>query len=397
MPTNVIPYSTVSHATSCAEDRQRWVINYLSGPGPQRREQQRFTVVEEPLPDRPSQHEDLPPLEEDDFEFLGQLTRLRWQLASRALLLLERATDVVIQLFRAESSLAWKNSLHVSLQRLRRARVQGSLFPWRIVVRTREKEMLSGVLPRYADFLGIGVDVDDFHEVRPLGRCQAGYGDGQEGLVGGLILDATSNVTHAVTCGHVLARQCGSLSPPFRPREEIDPRRQRGTTHWPDVALLDHGNPCHEVPPPNAPTVQPMNQAAIDRCVTDLLPVYKRHPHARRNAGLVASTNSLVSVGDTTYRFPHVSIIPRRIEYAFGMVTLPLSKHYSKPGESGAWVCGADSSWLGMVVGGMEGGVTYAVEAGALMAFVSAILGRSGPGIRTPSQPPLLLARAWGA
>lgn len=402
MATNIVPYSTATQARLRARERERWVLGHLSRGG-----EQTFHLLEEPLPGTPERSgpEEAPetPRFEGEFESFGQLARLRWQLRGDALLLLERATDVITQLLRRDSgSSAWKQTTRISLHPLRRAFFQRTLFPWKIRVLTTSQQLLINSLQRYTDFLGIGVDVDDYQHATPLGRCQGDYG-GMEGVIGGLLLDTTTNDTYAVTCAHVLAPGCGSRvdQPGGPPRRRPGPMAppptppQGGISNVPDVALLGDGNPCFEVPRAVAHTVEPASQADIDRHILNILPVHKTHPDARRVTGVITSVVSTIALGDRAYRFPHVSIVPRRIEYLWGALTLPLTRHFSKPGESGSWICGDASSWLGMIVGGAAGGTSFAVEASALLDFLATMLigRRPAPPARLISAP--LLARTW--
>lgn len=364
MTTNLVPYTTQDRARTRAMARRTWLAAQLRESSSERGPQWR---VEERPPEGSST--DRRSLDDSPFEQLGQLARLKWQMNSLPCLLLERLTDLVLADTYDQGDKSSSSPFAVKLQPLPIG-VHRNLFPWRAVICSHDERRIAEQVRKYADWLGIGVDLEEPATVRFTGRCTADYG-GFAGLVGGLL---EGDDLYALTCHHVVTANCGSLAP-LPTLGQVPPTI---STSVPDAVLLRSGTPCFHVPSQDARPYALATNPLIEHIMLKRLPVSQNHPEASvRIAGVVKATVSTTTVGDKVVRGPLVEIIPDRKSYLFGLLKLPLgAKHFSSPGDSGGWVIDTGTrSWLGVVTAGDDRGSTYATNASFLLEYFRKLLG----------------------
>ena len=369
MRKNIIPYTPLSVAKLRAGERREWLLNILAEYGS---ETPNRVIEETPF--------DVESIKQSNFiesrgERFGQLARLRWQLASDPFLLLERVTDTVLQGLTIEkwgSYEPYTAPIIVRIEPLKSLRITRGLFPWRVIVSSHQSDFFADYLVPFANWLGIGVDIDDEPEIiSHLGRCSSGV-DGKEGLVGGIV---KFDDTYSLTCQHVISSSCGSL--PSCQRNIASPNKI-GITNIPDAVLLNLGSPCFEAPESNAETISAATTEWIEYCMVNKLPVFQTHPHSQGMvSGAVKATISASLIDNQIYRFPQIEINPCRISYLYGLIKLPFGKkQFSYPGDSGAWIRDTKTGqWIGMVTAGNNQGVTYASEASCLLDYFSQLTG----------------------
>jgi hypothetical protein len=306
----------------------------------------------------------------DRSEAFGQLARLRWQINSDEFLLGERLVDAIVLLRRQEQTFPSSHSSSsvepyplVSIQPLDDDE-GGRLFPWRAVIETDEPDYYLARLEPIAEWLGIGVDLVPYRQLRLLKQCiEPG---GMEGVVGGLVEDTER---FAMTCNHVLAPTCGSAAVRGKPYD--DPSLPKNE---PDAALVRLDTQCLEVPSGRRRRsyIVASDQILLD-CAQKKTKVFKRNPRARQNSGFVYNVTLMIPRTDAgpPYRCPNVEIKPYQNSYIFGALKLPLfNGHFSQPGESGSWVEHNEMGiWFGMVVSGMPDGSTHAVLGDYLLDY----------------------------
>ncbi len=292
--------------------------------------------------------------------------RLHLQPENNESLLLERVTDVLVYLERIGDITPEDFPISIRLERRGNARAPRH-FQRRVIAETTKPRRLRSLFkqPSIREWLGIGVefvrpiglrttkqrsdsDVAPPEEaVSPQGRCTIGS-DGLEGTVGGLIRDNMNGV-FGVTCRHVLSSNCGSL---YWRGDNIKPRKNEFTQESPDAAFINLGSPCFAGP--GVPTLRVLaaTQSDIELSMAREIEVRKT-PNPDQAAGIVVCAQaSGFKLGHHFYRGPHFQITPafRRKFW----LTLPLSRRFSRPGDSGAWVVDPESRrWLGMIVGGL--------------------------------------------
>jgi len=364
--TNIIPDSSINHARFRARERREWLLQILA----ETKNSIPNWIVEETPPETRSSER----LSISDFpaELYGQLARLRWQLSSEALLLLERVTDAVLQILDVRSNSNFPRPIAVKLA-FSGARQGSQKFPWRVIVCSFERERLQRGLAPLADWFGIGVDIDEPTFVTPLGRCLVGY-DAKFGLVGGIL---RYDEPYAVTCGHVISSSCNSTSGHLA---SVHTLPYSGVTSIPDAVLLQTNTPCFEVPDEAAEPVSAALPSWVEHCILARVPVRQSHPNSQSHiAGRIKTVVSVSTIGEQLYRFPQSEIIPRSISYFFGLLKFPLFKRYfSYPGDSGAWVREAQSgAWIGMVTAGDDHGSTYLSDAHSLARYFGLLANNS--------------------
>jgi hypothetical protein len=307
----------------------------------------------------------------DDETQYWRAARLRMQLRSDHLLLLERVTDALVH-FQREGRLSAED-FPVSI-RLERIPVRlREILPWRVVLTTANPR---GVLAQLADpalqgWFGIALRVHRPRGQRPggtpeqgptaegsaaggpsrpprtltaaHGRCVAGS-DGLEGTVGGTIGEPGGEF-YGVTCAHVLSSACIDRRWPLHPPD------REFTQERPDVALIRLHQPCF-VAKNGAPALDAA-QADIELAVARGSKVGKLPPLDKVHGLVITAAASGFKLGPFFYRGPHFHVTPYFVRQ-FGIVW-PRDKRFSKEGNSGCWIFDEETQqWLGMVIGGFE-------------------------------------------
>jgi len=305
-------------------------------------------------------------------EAFGQMARLRWQLGADELLLIERLVDAIVVLKRREAALRVNNTETVSaddyplvkLEPLGEGAEAQGKFPWKAVIETSDPDYFRRTLTPLNEWLGIGVDLAPRQKIKLTGRCQVG--DGMDGVVGGMVEDHES---FAVTCAHVLSSQCGSKVIAGNPYASAP----AGVKNEPDAALISTTTPCFtELNGGRKRKFSCADDQIVLHSVNSRSKVFKFSPRKKEPAGFIHNQVALLppSNGGSAYRFPHLEIRPDRTTYFFGTIPYPLSKYFSREGDSGSWVVEESLGiWFGMVVGGTEHGSSYAAEGRPLLDF----------------------------
>ncbi len=370
MAMNIVPYTSSAKARLRARERREWLIDELrttEGEAPRRGIQEippGFEVL-----DKESEYEE--PYEEPT-ERYGQLARLRWQLGSDAFLLLERVTDLVLRILENEKYTVTNSPFAIKLSAVKFHRLRG-LFPWRVIVCSHDQDMILDSLRPHADWLGIGVDLDEPPTIRSLGRCLVGY-DALTGLVGGTL---AFYETYGVTCRHVLSSECNSVASPTC-HTEWPP--SRFVSEAPDATLLRVNTPCFQVPIDESRSVTEASVSLIEQWMLTRSPILQVHPESKgQRLGIVKAQVSASRIGSTIYRFPQSEVILNMRQFFFGMITIPFGRTcFSYPGDSGSWVCGNQlGPWLGITTAGDDMGATYVTDASCLMEYFKLLLGES--------------------
>lgn len=331
---------------------------------------------------------------EDDASRFWHAARLRLQLDADHYILLERVTDALVCLERADKLSPDEFPIDIHLERLphRRSRIE---FPWRVVITTPNPSQLKELVFSLGiqDWLGIGIEF--VRPVRPLvghrgrrpggvppegaalaqGRCVNGS-DGLEGTVGGLVRETKDDI-YGVTCRHVLSSVCSSV---YWPMGSTKPPAHEFTQECPDVSFIRWGNPCFARNDAQLASALPATQVEIELAAENKNRV-KRAPDTDGTVGLVTFANaSGFKLDDHFYRGPHFLITPDFYRQ-FG-IARPLSRRFSRPGDSGAWVINLETKkWLGMVVGAFRPPNTTTVAVSA--QYIVDAFRRS----RTPTAP----------
>jgi hypothetical protein len=298
----------------------------------------------------------------------AELARLRWQLGSSGLLLLERVADVLETLVGSRDGDLVPGSMCVSLETLPRYRTLRGMPPWRVVVSAPGGLRLENTLADYGRFFGIGVFVRREATFKSFSRCTVGDG-GMDGVVGGVLRSRKSpDDVFLATCRHVIAEGCGSLQhPAYATRPDA-----------PDAVLLRQTG-CFHHPDEHAMPVFPADEAAIARFQVARTPLTLHHPERRRRLGWLKYPVAAI-VGPTGHfiRFPHYSVQPFRYRVGF-LRWPPLRPHFARPGDSGSWVIETSSRiWLGMVVAGFDDhSDTLVADGRALLDYYSSIAGHA--------------------
>jgi hypothetical protein len=367
---------------------------------------QRFLAEFSEIPGVPVEFIEVPPgleinsgdFPKDETTQFWRAARLHLQLDNDQRLLLERVTDALICLYRANRITSEDFPESVRLERIPRAQARES-FPWRVLITTANPAFLKNALSKrdVQDWLGIGIDFVTPSGLRkrhsepgvippegfvPQGRCIRGS-DGLEGTVGGIIHDQMDN-SYGVTCRHVLSSGCFSL---FWHGERVKPLQHEFTQESPDAAFISLGSPCFAQIDARTTSVFQATQSDLDLAVERESKVRKA-PDADGIAGVVVFAHvSGFKLGKHFYRGPHFQITPNfRTKF---WITWPLSRRFSKAGDSGAWVIDPDTRrWLGMIVGGLSWPNTVSVAlcseyvCDAFQRMLAANPTRKGSGLR---------------
>ena len=295
---------------------------------------------------------------------------LSQQLAESQYLLIERVVDALICFFRARKLTVSEFPTCVYLDSLPgRKRLRLGKFPWRVVMAVSNPLAIKQLFANQSmrEWLCIGVDViparriaarpdheppEDFSSsspsLVPQGRCTQGQ-DGLEGTVGG-VLRSSLGQSSGVTCRHVLSSTCGSLRWPSFP---VRPANNEFTQQSPDAAFINLGSGCFDRPSVHAVSVWVANQSRIERAVMESAKLVKTPRNSAVRGVVKTAYVSGFRLGSYFYRGPHIEIAP----YFFRKLGIiwPISRRFSRPGDSGCWVIdNATGAWIGMVIGGYE-------------------------------------------
>jgi hypothetical protein len=359
--THAVPYTSIDMASRAAAERSEHLLRFL------REYSDRGGVKIEFIEQPPG----FPELRLKEFvnqepAAFWHSSRLTLQLDSMKTLLLERVTDALICLRRADSLSASEFPSCVSLERISRPKGRGE-FPWRVVITCKNPETLTSWLSKdeVQIWLGIGVDLVSprtgrrarFRGERPSpgspsvpvsqGRCLVN-GD-VEGQVGGVIEGARIGEPLAVTCRHVLSPTCGSL---YWPRP-LFPPSMGYSEDSPDAAFLGIRSGCFVHLPPRLGFVGVASLEDVYDAIKTKSRLLRKNPDRDGTRARPQAMVSLVRLGDYEYRGPHLHVEP--YFYRFLGVIWPRSRRFSVSGDSGAWVIEeVTNKWVGMVVGGFE-------------------------------------------
>jgi hypothetical protein len=307
---------------------------------------------------------------------------LRWQEQSAALLLLARAGDAVMTLVaeHAQSRGGFGETVDrtqpvVSMSPVPTwlTRLRPQLFPWRVEVRTTDPDFFAERLPRYAGWLGVGVDVVRGGDVKPFGHCRVD--GGMDGTVAGLVGNEHGHRLQ-LTCAHVLAEHCTCA----RWRANLPPGV---LSDEPDAAVLDGTSSCFSPRTNDAVSVPCATQDQLLELALGRTGVRRVGGRAFGTAGTVVGVSERGRVSTpATYvyaigagrmsRFPALSIVPRRSPLT--RLLGPFGRRpFSKNGDSGSWVFDPEHHrWVGMVVAGdTDSGYSVAVNALELTRHVA--------------------------
>ena len=369
----IVPDPPASVAAATAESRRQALQQHLA------------TQVEGTLALRAFR--EVPGREEVPFLYgpaaAAELARLRWQLQSTGLLLLERVVDVLETLVALPSGELKPGSVSVSLEPRstygvlpgippwRVVSASNHFPPWRVVVSAPNHLRLDEALAEHGRFFGIGVFRGRESAFKAFSRCAVGSG-GLDGVVGGIVRSRVNpHKFYLATCLHVIADGCGSLAYPPH-------------VIWqgaPDAVLLTPTE-CFSHPEEHDTPVFPADEAATARFQLGRVALTLHHPERRRRLGWLKYPVAAVA-GPTGHliRFPHYSVQPFRYRIGF-LKWPPLRPHFARPGDSGSWVIEKGSStWLGMVVAGYDDhSDTLVADGRALLDYYSIIEG--GPPTR---------------
>ncbi len=367
-----IPSPSIEISRSAANDRRRRLQGFLN-------EFPQSTGV-------PIEFLEVPPelevaqrrFPEGDASRFWHASRLRLQLLSDHYLLLERVTDALVCLHRAERLDAEEFPLSVRLERIPNARTP-QYFPWRVVITASNPTMLKELMLKLNTQYWLGIRIDFVRPAysttrkrdqepranppeptaQPQGRCTQGS-DGLEGTVGGLVHDA-NDIPYGVTCRHVLSSGCASL---YWPAAPVRPPQHEFTQESPDAAFIRLGSECFATTNTRRTRTLPATQVDVDFAAERETKV-RKSPDTDGVVGVVLfSSVSGFKLGNHFYRGPHFEIAPAFYQ-KYGL-TLPLSRRFSSQGDSGAWVVDAEARlWLGMVVGGFPSPNTLTVALSA--------------------------------
>jgi hypothetical protein len=346
----ILPYSKDGLAKERANERRQSIRSTLSDIGDSRFLRREFIEIPPsfPIVERRALADNVP-------EAIGQTVRLRWQLDTDELLLIERVVDAIVLLKRTERNLFADEIPLIRLAPLRKSLVRKDYFPWKVVVETDHPMIYERFLYDIQDWLGIGVDTAPRRKIKPLGICQ--MPNGMEGTIGGMVAGAD---TYSVTCSHVLSPHCGSVR--FRSQLNQD-------TDQPDSALLEEGNPCFSVHRGATRVLSAATKSVIDACIKTRAIVDKLQNPKKGAPGFVRTRVSTIPMQGFLFRFPHLEIKPNRMRQ-WGLKFPLFRKNFSVDGDSGAWVTDRGTgSWLGMVVCGADDHSSWVVEAEPLLRF----------------------------
>lgn len=311
-------------------------------------------------------------LDDTPTEAFGQMARLRWQLGSEELLLIERLVDAIVVFKRQDAALKQEQTKTASaedyplvkLEPLDEKAEANGLFPWKAVIETSDPEYFRKRLAPLQGWLGIGVDLAPRREINLTGRCTVG--GGLEGVVGGMVED---HEPFLVTCAHVLSSECGSRVIVGNPYASVPD----GIKNEPDAALIEASTPCFtELKGSRKRKFSCADEQIALRSVNSRAKVFKFSPRKKGPAGLIYNQVAMFPASNSgpAYRFPHLEIRPDRTSYLFGILKYPISKYFSREGDSGSWVVEESLGiWFGIVIGRSDYGSSYVAEGRPLLDF----------------------------
>jgi hypothetical protein len=312
-------------------------------------------------------------------EAYAQTVRLKWQLSSNELLLLERLIDAVVVLKRSKARPPlqenYEEPLSIKIEYLGRSFRERGFFPWRAVIETDNPEFYREAFHSLSDWLGIGVDLAPTQKVLLFGQCE--IPQGVEGVVGGIVVGQDE---FGMTCSHVISPNCGSL--------ELKGEPDAGGEQ-PDAALIKSGTSCFELGERRL-NKRPINVAPsllIESCIINKTNVVNLNLNKGNNGFIMARVGAF-AVGKVLYRFPHLQVISKRI--LLGFITIPfVYRYFSEPGNSGSWIGETDTeSWIGMVIGGSRNPpISYVAEAQPLLDYFELYLSQKAKTSRSKLTP----------
>ena len=332
---NVFLYTSRAHARAAAESRRAAVAHLLEPTS---------SVRLEIPPGAPDAVREVLVSQEPDL--IAQDVSLRWQLKSEPLLLLGRATDAVrvaiaevaIREDRpiAETMARTAPSVAVTKLPVSIALVGRKLFPWRVIVGSRDTALMRRALPQISRWLGIGIDLVDSEPAVRLGGCQ--NGNGSMGTVEGTLIGPADE--YLLTCAHVLADKCCAVH-----------WRSNLARQSPDAALLVQAPECFPFDSANAWTVPTATTAQCQDALEAREQVIRRDNAEANRTGIIDEFVSMFSLEGAAIAFPTLRV--RRRTFRYGLIPWPLVRRtFSRPGDSGSWVFNAAGTrWFGIVVG----------------------------------------------
>ncbi|MGF6126969.1 hypothetical protein QF019_002178 [Pseudomonas frederiksbergensis] len=291
------------------------------------------------------------------------LARLRMQLSETHYLLTERVTDLIVTLFRAGQLRPDQFPSLIFVERVQHQE-NDDLFPWQVVIETNSPEAITQwfVDKEVSEWIGIGVQLSVPRPSKnspitnnggtvappsafPNGKCIDGK-DGLEGTMGG-VFNLPSGEALGVTCWHVLGAECRSRVWPVTP----GPGAPNFNEKYPDVAIINLGGPCFPVEGTKLRRVSTANAGQIDAALQAFSIMRKSSSNHRPDGVIRKGYVSSFTLGNSFYRGHHFSV-ELDFKNVLGII-VPLSRHYSEPGDSGAWILDDKfERWFGMVVGG---------------------------------------------
>lgn len=306
----------------------------------------------------------------------AQAARLRWQRGSDLRLLLDQVCDALQEIrFSSEASMT------VSLQPLpARDRIFTDALPWRVVIEGSDPNVC-GLLLETGFRPSIAVDFIETHRrFVPFNYCRQGSG-GLAGVVGGLMTTRMEpRRLWAATCRHVISDGCCSQAYPAG--KWIDPG-------CPDAVLLSVGMNCFEQPAPVSVAASISDFDAM-RLQLEQVPLTRQHPKIRFRRGYIRYPVGAICCEGRFIQFPHFSV--RRYQWTVGPLRVPFGP-FAAPGDSGSWVFEEGTRlWVGMIVGGYDGGRDVAAADGrALLDYFSCLVS----GTADPPSNERLVPYAW--
>jgi hypothetical protein len=303
-------------------------------------------------------------------EAIGQAVRLEWQLGSDEFLLADRVVDAVVRLRRtsrptfAEGSFVFDTDVegYPSIKLLHETdQLAAGRFPWSVLIETRFPQWYFERLSPIADWLGIGVRFAPASRAVLQGKCQ--IGSGMEGVVGGSLRGTSGEF--GMTCAHVLSPECGSVVCTYSPTD---------LGNHPDAALINASSPCFGTRNPSRQCIAATEAEVRDTRIRKQLVIKGRS--SRKKGYITCPVFELESEGGTTFRFPHLQIVPLTIPI-LGRFSAIFERAFSYEGDSGTWVFNEETGrWLGMIVAGdPDQRLSYAVEATPLLEYFRIRLG----------------------
>ena len=325
-------------ARASAAERRAFIETILNE---HRREPARFEILE-----TPPGFEETPrygPL--DDLSSNAQMVQLLYQTESEQALLFGRAADAVICIARrpsADYAVSTPAKIDIALRRAHWWERRSDRFPWIVVIATDNPALFKYRLRELRSWLGVNINIRPFTSMALQRQCRH---SNERGTVAGLIRSPSEGVDYAVTCAHVIPRNCIETRIP----SNVD---TVGTPGQPDVTLLK----MHDcVGPRRATAVLPIYRRMRGQVIAAKRAVVRVGGYSPRVQGYVKYELRQFQIEGVLHRFPACTIEMKRVKYCRGIPWPLRKKPFSLDGDSGSWVILDDSSgrrWLGMIVAG---------------------------------------------